>query len=746
MRRPRRSLSGLRVREEDVELIQASEYFDAEWYLAQVKGRVVTAKDAPRDYLSRGWRDGLTPSEAFDPDWYLTVNADVADSGVEPLTHFLRFGRAEGREAIPRSKRRQKSVEPQGVYPSSGLPVHLRQAPRVNDVDGPARPLHQTYGEWFDAPWYRAQSNAPFGSNAELANHYATVGWRLGYSPSKSFDPQAYLRAYPDLRVLGVEPLLHFLLVGRRQGRSATPVGDPVSLQRWPLARYPRAYLEGLAGLGASVLVVRWRRVDAERGLAERWVENLGSSALTEWRLEGNEAWIASQVETLVAGGSATRLLLMESSAAISAEALQSLVVGLAEAKVVAPLVVDGDARVVSAGVRIMPDGNLVNIGQGWSLDHDLLGPPFVADSADPVCLLANVEVFADPADGFVLESLRSFVAGSLLRSAGEASALVIPGAVATLHQNPVPDRGHAARTRREREWFRSQLPVSDLVDARASRPTDDVLPGGFSRSLVEWDVMPDPEGDLLEVVARRVVDALADRPRTQVAVRCLGRSDVRTTRVAGLEAAGIGVWREADMPGADGGRVISEVLRILLEDVDGTSVARAQWADADGGDRNAELDESTSMLLWMPAAVPTKEMPKDEVALIVCEQCLPRQRGPVHSTLAASALKALTPELVLWSRRPMRTMDLELGLRGVRGSVRGAEFVSVRKAVVWDAKCATCAVGVREAMHAAVLVYGTDGKPVTSTETWRDLAAVLAERPSAATLSTHDEKRKADS
>lgn len=749
MRRPRRSLPGLRVREEDVELIATSEYFDPEWYLGQVKGRVVTAKDAPRDYLSRGWRDGLTPSEDFDPDWYLSVNADVADSGVEPLTHFLRFGRAEGREAIPRSKRRQRTLEPMGVYPSSGLPVYLRETSRPREDEATARPLDQTYGEWFDDAWYRTQSNAPFGSTAELAHHYATIGWRLGYSPSRGFDPQAYLRAYPDLRVLGVEPLLHYLLVGRRQGRMATPVADPVSLQRRPLARYPTAYLEGLATLGTGVLVVRWRRVDAEKGLAERSIETLGSSVLTAWRLEGNESWIAGQVSALLSGGSATHLLLAESSVAIAADALQVMAGGLADAKVVAPLVVDADARVVSAGVRIMPDGNLVNIGQGWSLDHDLLGPRFVADSADPVCLLAAVDALGDQADGSVLESLRALVAGSLLASAAKPSVLVIPGAVATLHQAPALDRGHAARTRREREWFRAHLPSSDLVDVRASRPTDDVLPRGYSRSLIEWDVLPDPEGDLIEVVARRVADALADLPATQVAVRCLRLSEPRTSRVATLEAAGIGVWREADKPGADSGRVVSEVLRIGLDYVDGTSVARAEWvdwdADAETALGDAGLDETAIVLLWMPPSAPSAEMPTDEVALIVCEQCLPRQRGPVHSTLAAAELKALTPKLVLWSRRPARTTDLALGLQGVRGSIQGVEFVSVRKAVVWDSECSTCAIGVREASHGGVLVYGTDGTPVTSKEAGRDLAAVLAERPSLATVSTDNEKGKAD-
>ena len=33
----------------------------------------------------------------FDPDWYLRCYPDVAASGIDPLRHYLRHGRREGR-------------------------------------------------------------------------------------------------------------------------------------------------------------------------------------------------------------------------------------------------------------------------------------------------------------------------------------------------------------------------------------------------------------------------------------------------------------------------------------------------------------------------------------------------------------------------------------------------------------------------------------------------------------------------
>ena len=48
-------------------------------------------------YLRRGMTEGFRPSPAFDPVWYRTTYADVTAAGVEPLSHFLRVGKGEGR-------------------------------------------------------------------------------------------------------------------------------------------------------------------------------------------------------------------------------------------------------------------------------------------------------------------------------------------------------------------------------------------------------------------------------------------------------------------------------------------------------------------------------------------------------------------------------------------------------------------------------------------------------------------------
>lgn len=62
--------------------------------------------------------------------------------------------------------------------------------------------------------------------NRELrsSEHYITEGWKLGYNPSKYFDTNAYLEAYPDIKKANMCPLYHYLNWGKKEGRKAFPV------------------------------------------------------------------------------------------------------------------------------------------------------------------------------------------------------------------------------------------------------------------------------------------------------------------------------------------------------------------------------------------------------------------------------------------------------------------------------------------------------------------------------------------
>jgi hypothetical protein len=112
---------------------------------------------------------------AFDFEFYLGNNPDVAAAGVDALVHYNTFGFKEGRD-------------PNAYFDTSG------------------------YLEAYD-------DVAAAGVNP--LRHYLEFGAREGRDPSTAFDTTAYLAAYPDVAAGGVNPLNHFLQFGIYEGRGS---------------------------------------------------------------------------------------------------------------------------------------------------------------------------------------------------------------------------------------------------------------------------------------------------------------------------------------------------------------------------------------------------------------------------------------------------------------------------------------------------------------------------------------------
>ena len=79
-------------------------YFDSDYYVAQNPNAAlsieINGSNPLEHYVLSGSSQGADPSANFDPEFYLAQNQDVAAAGIDPLTHFLSFGRDEGRAAL----------------------------------------------------------------------------------------------------------------------------------------------------------------------------------------------------------------------------------------------------------------------------------------------------------------------------------------------------------------------------------------------------------------------------------------------------------------------------------------------------------------------------------------------------------------------------------------------------------------------------------------------------------------------
>jgi FMN phosphatase YigB (HAD superfamily) len=80
---------------------------------------------------------------------------------------------------------------------------------------------------FFDAQWYRTMyQDVP--SETDAITHYLSQGTSMGYNPGPLFDAQWYLSVNPDVAARGMNPLVHYLRRGEREGRTRRSVGAAI--------------------------------------------------------------------------------------------------------------------------------------------------------------------------------------------------------------------------------------------------------------------------------------------------------------------------------------------------------------------------------------------------------------------------------------------------------------------------------------------------------------------------------------
>ncbi len=127
----------------------------------------------------------IAESRLFNPEFYLSSNPDVAQSGADPLAHYVEHGAAEGRAPNP----------------------------------------------FFNGSWYLEQNPDVADKGMNPLVHYLECGWSEGRRPNPLFDPKKYLSLHTDIRDAGVEPLSHFIEYGALEGRIGWTQDDVLRVQ-----------------------------------------------------------------------------------------------------------------------------------------------------------------------------------------------------------------------------------------------------------------------------------------------------------------------------------------------------------------------------------------------------------------------------------------------------------------------------------------------------------------------------------
>lgn len=179
-----------RKQQRAVELIRTSGLFDADWYVRTYTETQGAGADPILYWLETGWHLGHDPHPDFSVSRYLDENADVASAGINPLLHFIEFGRVEGRHAAAPEPLWVKPdpasfafAEPAPVF--RGTIADLPEIPRRHtelSIGEPVNPRDQILGAARGAEIRRSLENAVdqlgalSGDPTEPAEAYAASG------------------------------------------------------------------------------------------------------------------------------------------------------------------------------------------------------------------------------------------------------------------------------------------------------------------------------------------------------------------------------------------------------------------------------------------------------------------------------------------------------------------------------------------------------------------------------------------
>ncbi len=233
--------------EELIEQVLSSPFVDGLLWQEGL-GRDRRDPSAARLYLSLPVSSRPRISHLFDCEYYLENNPDVRAAGADPFLHFVTYGCPEGRSPHPlinvaHIRKIDSFLLPQFpstqdlyeilhydiVDPSPYFSVeYYREQLKSGSMDavglledflksGLIRGLKPN--PLFNPLWYYRQLEGAHDVWSGL-RHFVMRGDKEAYAPSPDFSARQYHEHYPDVAAVGTPALLHYLTVGKAEGRS----------------------------------------------------------------------------------------------------------------------------------------------------------------------------------------------------------------------------------------------------------------------------------------------------------------------------------------------------------------------------------------------------------------------------------------------------------------------------------------------------------------------------------------------
>jgi glycosyltransferase involved in cell wall biosynthesis len=151
--------------------------------------------DPLEHFLYTGWHEGRNPNAEFDTQYYLRMNTDVRNLGINPFVHYLTIGRSEKRPSRPNEAR-------------STIDVSNNEQDQLSLIQ-----------QEFSKDYYIAAYPDVAQAGIDPLLHFFHTGWREGRNPNQTFDTKYYLHVNEDVRDAGLNPYWHYLVSGKAEGR-----------------------------------------------------------------------------------------------------------------------------------------------------------------------------------------------------------------------------------------------------------------------------------------------------------------------------------------------------------------------------------------------------------------------------------------------------------------------------------------------------------------------------------------------
>ena len=129
----------------------------------------------------------------FDGALYLCQNPDVAQANIDPLEHYIKYGKSEGRQYPSKEIFEKSSADYERVLRSG----------------------------YFDPEWYLDKNVDIKDGHLSPLEHFLQYGVWEGRDPGPRFSTTRYWEQYPDIK--GTNPLLHYINHGIKEGRIPAP-------------------------------------------------------------------------------------------------------------------------------------------------------------------------------------------------------------------------------------------------------------------------------------------------------------------------------------------------------------------------------------------------------------------------------------------------------------------------------------------------------------------------------------------